>query len=87
MWTLEEKQKYLREHLEQDQFEEFFEFLEEDVGDFNIENWANEFIIKVSMSSPSWFTSSRRKRKRTTRVSRPLSISIRPIRPSQLSPP
>lgn len=38
------KQTYIREHIPQDKYEEFYEFCETEASNMDIENWSINFV-------------------------------------------
>jgi hypothetical protein len=49
MQSLEAKQRYLRDNIPENQYEDFFAYLEEHVGNQDIDRWSPEFVLQVPL--------------------------------------
>ena len=47
--SLEEKQAYLRDNIEADQYEDFYEYCEKEIGSVDIYSWTLQDVAKVSI--------------------------------------
>ena len=45
--SLEQKQKYLRDHIDVDLYDEFFEFCQNDVGSVDINSWPMNRVEEI----------------------------------------
>ena len=57
MKTLEEKQHYITSHISEEEYEGFYDYVGEVVGNFDIEKWPSEFLVDVPHGLRSWLTS------------------------------
>ena len=47
--SLEEKQAYLRDNIETNQYEDFYEYCEKEIGSTDIYSWTLQDVAKVSI--------------------------------------